>query len=195
MKIRILPLILLLSLTSYCSEKKKENNNILALLLLAGNQSSPERTQVIDEYNATYLGATVVNNGWTGSVSGCNPGITSQDANNKTLARVNYFRKQVGLPSVSFDSSTDGKTQSAALMMKANNALSHNPPGSWTCYTADGASGAASSNLYLGVHSAAAITGYIEDPGAGNTAVGHRRWILYSKSQKIGRQLSTRFEQ
>jgi len=56
----------------------------------------------------------------------------------------------------------------------------------WTCYTADGAEAAGDSNLALGVSGWDAITGYIMDPGAGNSAAGHRRWILYPQTQIMG---------
>jgi hypothetical protein len=69
--------------------------------------------------------------------------------------------------------------QAAALMMSANNALSHLPPMTWLCYSLDGANGAKESNLSLGVFGVKAVDGYMDDFGPGNTAVGHRRWVLY----------------
>lgn len=98
------------------------------------------------------------------------PGSTSEEATQKTLIRVNYFRSLVGLPPVEFDHSTDIYTQSAALMMKANNAAVHNPPPTWNCYSSAGAVGAGHSNLAPGAHSSGAITPYIEDPGLYNHA-------------------------
>jgi hypothetical protein len=71
-------------------------------------------------------------------------------------------------------------------MMSANRALSHTPPADWTCYSIDGAQGAGSSNLYLGVYSWDAITGYMRDPGGNNYPVGHRRWILYPQTEEMG---------
>jgi hypothetical protein len=78
------------------------------------------------------------------------------------------------------------KAQQAALMMSVNGQLSHNPPPSWQCYTGEGAEAAGRSNLYLGIYGPAAITGYINDPGSGNYAVGHRRWILYPQTEWMG---------
>ncbi|MBF0539385.1 MAG: VCBS repeat-containing protein [Nitrospirae bacterium] len=71
-------------------------------------------------------------------------------------------------------------------MMSVNNALNHIPPSTWTCYTANGAEAAGHSNLFLGVNSVSAISGYIQDPGSGNSFVGHRRWILYPQTQVMG---------
>ena len=67
-------------------------------------------------------------------------------------------------------------------MMTANNQLSHSPPNTWLCFTAQGAAGAASSNLALGTssHSVNAVANFIEDFGSNNSAAGHRRWLLHS---------------
>src|SRR5690606_33288084 len=50
----------------------------------------------------------------------------------------------------------------------------------------DGAEAAGQSNLALGISGAAAVALYIADPGAGNTALGHRRWILYPRQTEMG---------
>ena len=71
-------------------------------------------------------------------------------------------------------------------MMTANNQLSHTPPDTWTCYTAAGAEAAGKSNLALGAAGPAAIALYVADPGSGNTALGHRRWILYPPQVEMG---------
>jgi hypothetical protein len=71
-------------------------------------------------------------------------------------------------------------------MMVANNALRHDPPASWLCYTVDGAEAAARSNLFLGVSGPEAIDGYIEDGGSSNAAVGHRRWLLHPPTARMG---------
>jgi hypothetical protein len=71
-------------------------------------------------------------------------------------------------------------------MMLANNSLSHHPPASWSCYSADGASAAGNSNLALGADATDAIDMYIQDPGSSNLDAGHRRWILYSRAGVMG---------
>jgi hypothetical protein len=87
----------------------------------------------------------------------------------------------VGLnDNTTLDPSKYGMYQDAALMMKANSALNHTPPDTWTCYTQNGYTGASTSNLALGAHASNAVTLFINDPGASNTSVGHRRWILHS---------------
>jgi len=64
-------------------------------------------------------------------------------------------------------------------MMDANNSLNHNPPTSWTCYSAGGAEAASHSNLSLGYNTTSAVTGQMNDDGSNNYFCGHRRWILF----------------
>jgi len=116
------------------------------------------RSNVVAFFNNVYLPSTNVPIGWTGSISGCVPGITGQAYTDATVQRVNYYRAMAGLPAniVLNTSLTDlGLTpstedQSAALMMSAQNALSHAPPTNWACYTALGAQAAGKSNIALG---------------------------------------------
>ena len=137
------------------------------------------RASVQSAYNNRLVPALAVPTGWTGSVAGCNAGTTSAAHQTATLDTVNFFREFVGLTNVSFNATYSAKAQQAALMMQANNQLSHNPPTSWTCYTADGAQAAGSSNIALGTNNGPnAVRLYMIDPGSGNTAAGHRRWVL-----------------
>jgi hypothetical protein len=77
---------------------------------------------------------------------------------------------------VSTDPTRDAKAQACALMMHANGQLNHSPPMDWSCYTAEGAEGAGSSNI-AGAPGVASIDLYMADPG-NPTTIGHRRWIL-----------------
>jgi uncharacterized protein YkwD len=152
------------------------------------------RATMVTNYNTVYLGSAVSDTelAWTGNSSTCTAGTISTLAKTRTLNRINYFRQLVGLPgNITFDPALNTKCQEAALMMRANNQLSHFPPTSWLCYTADGALAASKSNISGGgqsqsYHSAATISGQINDAGTGNTAVGHRRWILYTKASIFG---------
>jgi uncharacterized protein YkwD len=128
-------------------------------------------------YNNQYLTTLDVVPNWTGRVAGCVPGSTSAAYGSATIQMVNYFRTMAGLPSVTLDTTRTARQQSAALMMKAQDDLSHTPPPSWACYTADGAAGAGESNLALGAAGAAAVNGYMDDDAV--PSLGHRRWILY----------------
>ncbi|GAB3900578.1 CAP domain-containing protein [Spirosoma agri] len=147
------------------------------------------RTAVIADYYQNYIGSAVSDNqlNWTGNLSGCVPGMISQLAQDRTLQRINYYRRLVGLPdNMTFDPSRNTDTQAAALIMAANNNLSHAPPSTWLCYTPQGYNGAANSNLALGSHSSQAVKQFMDDNGNGNEIAGHRRWILYSRAASFG---------
>lgn len=149
--------------------------------------NTQDRTAVQQHYLVEYAASEGVAPGWTGDHGSCSPGTTTAAFREAVLRRINYFRAMAGIPAVvGFDATYNSKAQAAALMMSVNRALSHTPPASWTCYSADGASGAGSSNLYLGIYGPAAISGYVQDPGSGNYFVGHRRWILYPQTRTMG---------
>ena len=144
------------------------------------------RAEVVDLYNNTYVPGSSVALVWDGSIAGCLAGTTNVEHQQAVIARVNYYRALVDLPAVTLAGGLPTtQAQAAALMMSAHNALSHTPPPSFTCYSADGAAGAASTNLALGITGVAAIDGYMGDAGPGNTAVGHRRWILFPPRQSM----------
>jgi hypothetical protein len=136
-------------------------------------------------YRNVYAAEDAVTNGWAGTVTPCNDGATATAYQNATFERVNVFRTLAGLPGniTAFASPQQPDDQAAALMMVANQTLSHAPPSNWICYTQAGYDGASRSNLTLGggfnYNGPTAIEGYMDDSGNGNSFVGHRRWILY----------------
>jgi uncharacterized protein YkwD len=143
-------------------------------------EAAPTRDNVVQLYKNVYIPGNSAALTWTGSIAGCNPGTTNLDHQQAVIGRVNYARALVGLPAVTVLGGTQmTQAQASALMMSANNSLSHFPPTNWLCYSADGASGAGSSNIALGTFGVEAIDIYLDDFGDNNTAAGHRRWILY----------------
>lgn len=146
------------------------------------------REAVRSFYNGLYFQANGVAMNWTGSYKGCNAGTISSAYQDATAARVNWVRAMAGVPAnIVFDAGNNAKSQQAAYMMSVNGQLSHNPPGSWTCYTADGATAAGNSNLAIGNAGPDAISnGYLGDSGSNNAEVGHRRWLLYPQTQIMG---------
>ena len=145
-----------------------------------------DRVAVVAAY-LTEFGRTAPNSGWSGNRQGCTAGTTSQAFRDSIFSRVNYFRSMAAVPNgVTENATYSAKAQQAALMMSVQGSLSHSPGTGYGCYTAQGAEAAALSNLYLGRTGAQAITGYIEDPGAGNTRVGHRNWILHPTTRQMG---------
>jgi uncharacterized protein YkwD len=151
------------------------------------------RANVVQMYNSVYVTTESVPIGWTGTISPCSPGATSVAYRDATLDRVNFFRALAGLPgNVTFNAAWDSTGQQTALIMAANNSLSHSPPTTWTCYTAAGAAGAGESNIALGFGGTSTGAGpkamklYMDDFGAPNYFVGHRRWILYPPQANMG---------
>lgn len=115
----------------------------------------------------------------------CDPGELRPEAGASFLTALNRLRARHGLAPVRPDPAAERAVAEAALMMAANNALSHEPPASWKCWTAAGADAAGSSNLLGGVSSP--YLAYEDDDGilaewlieGDSDAIGHRRWLLY----------------
>jgi hypothetical protein len=115
----------------------------------------------------------------------CDPGSMTPEAIDDTLRRINMFRWMIGLGPVVDRPEDHARQQECARMMDANNALSHSPPTGWECYTSEGAAGAGSSNLALGVSAAAdTIDLYVGDNGV--PSLGHRRWVFNGPLGSVG---------
>lgn len=145
------------------------------------------RASVVLFYYDEYTASEGISSGWDGDINSCVAGTTRDEFRGAILRRINFFRSMCRLPAVStFSADWNPKCQEAALMMRAEMALSHSPGPDWACYTAEGAEAAGRSNLYLGRWGPDCIDGYIADSGTNNTAVGHRRWILYPPQKTMG---------
>lgn len=125
--------------------------------------------------------------GWDGDRASCQAGTTSPESRDSTVQRTNWFRGMAGVPmGVTENSGLSAQAQLSALMMSESGTLSHDPDPSFRCYSTTGDSASGKSNLYLGRNGADAITGYMQDPGAGNASAGHRNWILHPTLTQIG---------
>jgi hypothetical protein len=144
------------------------------------------RAQVAQAYRQRFATTLRVRNRWTGSVSGCRAGTNSAAYRAATRRAVNYMRAMAGVGTIDFAKKYNDKAQKSALMMQANNALSHFPPKNWKCYTKAGADAAGHSDIALGAAGPAAIALYMSDPGSNNLAAGHRRWIIYPRQKVMG---------
>ena len=153
-----------------------------AIAPASADVAGQSREAVITQYQSVLLPALRVANDWTGSVSGCNAGTTSAAYQDATLTALNYVRGLVSQPAVTFDPSLHADAQAAALIMAAQDRLSHYPPASWACWTSGGSGSAGRSNLHLGRSGAFAIISYMEDSGENNLLAGHRRWLLDSRA-------------
>ena len=121
---------------------------------------------------------------WSGATATCTAGDMSADARANALRLVNLYRWLAALPPVTTDPAHDAEDQACALMMRANNMISHMPPTTWLCYTAAGADGASNSNV-SGGPAVSSVDLYMTDPG-NPTTIGHRRWLLSNSLGPIG---------
>jgi uncharacterized protein YkwD len=153
--------------------------------------NTQDRSAVIAFYQRFYMASEGVKPHWTGDVASCDPGTVSAEFNEALLRRINYFRAMAAVPAdVVFSDELNGKCQQAALMILANQQLSHSPPPTWICYRAGGAEAVGKSNLYFSNGNSPSpafiVDGYIEDPGTDNSSVGHRRWLLFPRQRSMG---------
>jgi hypothetical protein len=124
---------------------------------------------------------------WSGSYAAQVPGAVSEEWNAAVCDRINFFRLMAGIGSkVTIDASLSEKAQAAAFLMSLNGSIDHTPPSSWPGWSADAAEGAGHSNLALGIFGPDAISGYIDDFGSSNYGVGHRRWLFYPQTTRMG---------
>lgn len=145
------------------------------------------REDVRQFFRAVYFASENVPMNWTGSYATGNPGDTSSAFKEATRLRINFYRALVGIPAdITFNPEYSTKAQRAALMISANNTLDHYPPPTWTFFTPEGAEATASSNLAIGSAGPAAIDGYIADSGSNNAVVGHRRWLFFPQTLRMG---------
>ena len=121
---------------------------------------------------------------WEGQISRCDAGVVPDEIQQKVLDRINYFRRNAGLPEVLFDAATNEYCQEAALMMQTNNRLDHNPTKNWRCFTENGANAARHSLLVKNAHTTIAVTSLMADQK--NPTVGNRRWLLYPNGRIYG---------
>lgn len=121
---------------------------------------------------------------WDGSIGSCEAGTVEAVIQQKVLDRINYFRRNAGVPEVLFDAATNDYCQQAALMMESNNKVDHNPAKSWRCYTDEGAYAAKHSLLVKNANTTIAVTSLMADQS--NPTVGNRRWLLYPNGRIYG---------
>src|SRR5262249_18266693 len=128
--------------------KSSAPSRLLGPAAAGGWLDTSNRSTVATTWASSIAGNKNLGMGWTGSVAGCNAGDGWEAWRNAVLARINWFRGMAGVPNgINFQSSWNQQDQQAALMMSANQTLSHTPPTNWACYTAAGAEAASKSNV------------------------------------------------
>jgi Cysteine-rich secretory protein family len=163
---------------------------------VSGDRLEPlSRQAVVNLYRRDYLAGNVMPPiRWAGDVAACRPGTVDVAYRQSMIDRVNVFRRLARLAPVSLHEATSerhDRTQAAALLMAANDGLSHQPPANWKCFDTAfagstvglfGRDGADRSNLALSSNEEyagnAVIDAYMTDAGNGNVAVAHRRAVL-----------------
>jgi hypothetical protein len=121
---------------------------------------------------------------WSGSVETCEVGDISATGRDNALRLFNLVRWLADLPAVQTEEQRNQQAQACALMMHANDQLSHEPPEDWNCYSKLGADGAKTSNISSGPGVSSVLSYMIDD---GNlTTFGHRRIILSNELGPIG---------
>lgn len=121
------------------------------------------------------------------SIANCQAGQLTSATTSAMLAQLNAIRALHQLPPVTYSTADEAGAQQSALMQAANDTLSHTPPTSWKCYSAQGATVSGQSNLYGGFGSGLGFTtddqilaGWLtETNNLVVDSVGHRRWLLY----------------
>lgn len=147
-----------------------------------GDPPPNEQEQLCARWNGDR--AQLAEGTWDGAVNGCNKGTLGGDGHANALKLINLYRYVADLPPVTEDGGRSGQAQACALMMDANNMLSHSPPMNWTCWSAEGAEAAGKSNI-SSTPGVLGIDLYMVDPG-NETTIGHRRWILSNSLGPVG---------
>lgn len=155
-----------------------------------------DRASVISSYRSWLEPLLSIPTGWNGNLGQCRAGEPSAESQDAVLSSVNYMRALANLPAVAMNPRLSAKSQEAALIMAAGEVISHDLPRSATCWSKAGDDGARNGNLALGIGYPAgalasttgprAVLSYMEDAGASNDVVGHRRWLMYQSLAEIG---------
>lgn len=121
---------------------------------------------------------------WKGDISRCNEGSVDDVIQRKVENRINYFRRNAGVPEIYLDPEYNRWCQKAAFMMEVNRKLDHEPKKNWSCYSEEGATAARYSLLIQNSHTSYAVTSFVADND--NKSLGNRRWMLYHNGKMFG---------
>jgi hypothetical protein len=121
---------------------------------------------------------------WSGDASSCTAGDMTAEARQNAYRLHSLYRFLAGQMPVNMTDEGNRLAQNCALLMAANNNISHMPDSSWKCYTAEAAKTASSSSLST-EGAVGSVDGYMIDPGNATT-LGHRRWVLSGMLSGVG---------
>jgi hypothetical protein len=128
---------------------------------------------------------------WSGDASACTAGDMTAEARQSAYRLHSLYRFLAGQMPVMMTDEGNRLAQGCALLMTANGTISHMPPSTWKCYTAEAAKTAATSSVSSD-GAVASVDGYMIDPG-NPTTLGHRRWILSNQLSGVGFGSSGKF--
>lgn len=177
-----------------------QSDHILNLGEFTVDNSNREEVRAF--FNAIYWASNYSTIDWTGSYSPfpgtgtktfeeISPlaGDTSELFREAVLLRINFYRAMAGMPAdIVLVDDLNLAAQMTAIIMGGNDAISHFPvsAGFLNYMTDEGILGAEESNLAIGSYGPDSVNGYMQDKGAGNASVGHRRWLLYPPMIEMG---------
>lgn len=111
---------------------------------------SADRASVVGAYQGWLAPLLMVPTGWNGSLEECRAGSPSPESQQAVVSAVNYMRAMGGLQPVRLSAELSVRSQGAALIMAANDIITHDLPETARCWTRAGYLGAKNGNLALG---------------------------------------------
>lgn len=131
----------------------------------------------------------------------CQSGWLKYDEKRKALKELNAIRRAHDLEPVGYDAGKDKLTAASALIMTANNTLTHYPDSRMKCYSKNGYEGSSKGNLHLVSTSTAVLAedNYVEQSirdlliDDNVLSLGHRFWFLDPFLGNISYGRSTNF--
>jgi len=178
-------------------QNRMKITNIILLFFFAFNFTAKAQTQkhltkkeTVELYKKLYQTSEIDSIIWNGNKQKCICGTLNNEIYKKAENRINFFRTVNGLNKVKLNPKLNQEAQNAALLVLANNQLTHYPARSMKCYSESASNGCVKSCLgfsdFKNFPATGFITSFIWDFGQANYFVGHRKWILYSKLIEFG---------
>ena len=113
------------------------------------------------------------------SVKTCFPGEVSQKDKEEFLTNLSFVRLIAGLrPINDLDPNLNNNCQKAAWCLTVNDAILHEIPKNFKCYSDAANKAVGMSNLSYGYGAGKALFGMLRDEETKNYSAGHRRWLL-----------------
>jgi hypothetical protein len=122
---------------------------------------------------------------WTAGPSTCDGGSLPGWVRHDVSQRLSMYRWLAGVAPAIVDVSQEPRQMACAAAASWNVQYAHNIPASAKCYTPDGASGAASSNIAWGNTGVGAIDAWVDDRYDVTHSFGHRFSVLAASATSV----------